>query len=61
MLEKILSNALFQDICTALINIASAALDRDLRAEGRTPESLGIENIKSILRDSGKAGILFSA
>jgi len=48
-------------ICTALINIASAALDRDLRAEGRTPESLGIENIKSILRDSGKAGILFSA
>ena len=41
-------------ICTALIEIASAALGRDLRAEGRTPEKLGRENIHRILRDCGK-------
>ncbi len=41
-------------ICTALIEIASAALGRDLRAEGRTPEKLGRENIHAILRDCGK-------
>ncbi len=44
-------------ICTALINIASAALGRSMRAEGRTPASLGIENMKAILRDSGKREI----
>ncbi len=38
-------------IATSLIEIASAALGRDLRAEGRTPEGLGTENIKMILQD----------
>lgn len=41
-------------ICTALIEIASAALGRSMRAEGRTPEKLGIENIYKILEDCGK-------
>ena len=39
-------------IATALIEIASAALGRDLRAEGRTPEKLGKENIQRILQDA---------
>ena len=39
-------------VCTSLIEIASTALGRDLRAEGRTPESLGIENINKIIDDS---------
>lgn len=39
-------------ITTALIEIASAALGRDLRIEGRTPEKLGRENIKKILEDA---------
>ena len=39
-------------ITTALIEIASAALGRDLRFEGRTPEKLGRENIKKILEDA---------
>ena len=38
-------------IASGLIAIASAALGRDLRAEGRTPEGLGKENIKRILKD----------
>ncbi len=41
-------------ICTALIEIASAALGRDLRAEGRTPEKLGWDNIHRIMKDCGK-------
>lgn len=41
-------------IASGLISIASAALGRDLRAEGRTPEGLGMENIRTILRDCGK-------
>ncbi len=44
-------------ICTALIEIASAALGRSMRAEGRTPERLGIENIDRILTDCGKAAV----
>ena len=40
-------------ICTALIEIAGAALGRSMRQEGRTPERLGQENIKAILRDCG--------
>lgn len=36
-------------ITTALIEIASAALTRDLRAEGRTVERLGIENLQKII------------
>lgn len=38
-------------IATSLIEIASAALGKDLRANGRTPERLGIENIQKILKD----------
>lgn len=38
-------------ICTSLIEIASAALGRDLRSEGRTIERLGMENIQMILND----------
>lgn len=44
-------------IASGLIAIASAALNRDLRAEGRTPERLGMENIEMILRDCGKREI----
>lgn len=40
-------------ICTALIEIASAALGRSLRTEGRTLESLGMNNIRMILEDAG--------
>lgn len=38
-------------VTAALIEIASAALGRNLRAEGRTPEGLGLKNIENILRD----------
>ena len=41
-------------ICTALIEIATAALGRSMREEGRTPEKLGVENIRKILADCGK-------
>ena len=41
-------------ICTALIEIASAALGRSMRAEGRTPDILGKENIEKILQDCKK-------
>lgn len=36
-------------ICTALIEMATAALGRDMRAEGRSLETLGEENVKTIL------------
>lgn len=39
-------------IATALINLANAALGRDLRAEGRTPERLGIAHIREIIEDT---------
>jgi hypothetical protein len=32
--------------------MASAALNRDMRTQGRTPKRLGIENIEMILADS---------
>lgn len=38
-------------VCTSLIEMASAALGRDLRAEGRTIDILGEENISKILSD----------
>lgn len=38
-------------IASALIEIASAALNRDLRKEGRTLEKLGTANIKIIIAD----------
>lgn len=42
-------------VCSGLINIASAALGRDLRAEGRTLERLGRENIEKIFADSSRS------
>lgn len=44
-------------IASGLIAIASAALGRDLRIEGRSPEGLGLENIGIILKDCGKKEI----
>lgn len=41
-------------ICTALIEIASAALGRDLRKEGRTLERLGEDMLDRILQDREK-------
>ena len=41
-------------ICTALIEMATAALGRDMRIEGRTPEKLGSDNIQRIIDDSIK-------
>jgi opine dehydrogenase len=38
-------------ICTALINIASAALGRDLRLKGRTIERLGEDVLEKIIKD----------
>ena len=40
-------------ITTSLIELATAALGRDMRAEGRSPEKLGDENIAKILLDCG--------
>ena len=37
-------------VCTALIEIANAALSRDLRENGRSLERLGMENIRKILK-----------
>lgn len=42
-------------ICTSLIEIASAALGRDMRAEGRTLEKLGQENVDRIISDTRQA------
>lgn len=42
-------------VCTGLINLASAALGRDLRAEGRTLQRLGQENVEMIFADSGRS------
>lgn len=41
-------------ICTALIDMASAALGRDLRSEGRTVERLGEGNLERIIQDREK-------
>lgn len=38
-------------VCTSLIQIASAMLERNFRAEGRTVEKLGIDTIKKIMAD----------
>ena len=52
MLEALgLSMDIKTPITTALIEIASAALGRDLRKEGRTIDKLGKENIQKILSD----------
>lgn len=39
-------------VCSALINLASAALDRDFRKLGRTIDKLGVDNIRKVLEDS---------
>lgn len=39
-------------ICTSLIEMATAALGRDMRVEGRTPEKLGQKNISLIISDA---------
>lgn len=39
-------------ICTALIEIATVALGRSMRTEGRTPQRLGFENIEKIITDA---------
>jgi len=41
-------------ICTALIEMASAALGRDMREGGRTPDRLGKDNVKRILDNCGR-------
>lgn len=41
-------------IASSLIALSSAALERDLRAEGRTLERLGIGNIEKILKDCSR-------
>lgn len=38
-------------VCTALIELATAALGRDMRAEGRTLERLGAENVQKIFEN----------
>ncbi len=43
-------------VCSALIQIASAALGRDLRLEGRTTERLGEDNIKQIIGEKKGMG-----
>ncbi|HHU91357.1 MAG TPA: NAD/NADP octopine/nopaline dehydrogenase [Clostridiaceae bacterium] len=40
-------------ICSSLIDIASAALGRDLRSVGRTLERLGKDNLERILQEVG--------
>lgn len=40
-------------VCTSLIELASAALGKDFRKEGRTLKQLGEENIRKILNDAG--------
>ena len=42
-------------ICTSLIEIASAALGRDLRAEGRTMERLNVNVVNELLQDSQRS------
>ena len=38
-------------VCTGLINIATAALGRELRLQGRTLESLGTSILEEIIED----------
>lgn len=45
-------------ICTSLINIASSALGRNLRLEGRTIEGLGAELLKLIINDREEVKML---
>ncbi|MGI6623795.1 MAG: NAD/NADP octopine/nopaline dehydrogenase family protein [Limnochordia bacterium] len=53
MLEALASRlGVSSPVCTALIEIASAALGRDLRVEGRTVDRLGSQNIDKILEDT---------
>ena len=38
-------------VCTALIEIANAALKRDMRRGGRTLDQLGMDNIRKIVNN----------
>lgn len=40
-------------VASSFIELASAALGRDLRAQGRTPERLGADYVRAILKDCG--------
>lgn len=42
-------------VCSALIELASAALGEDMRLHGRSLEALGLENVRAILKD-GRGG-----
>lgn len=44
-------------LATSLIEIASAALNRDLRKCGRNVNNLGMHNINALLKDNGKEQI----
>ena len=44
--------AIATPVCTALIELASAALGRDMRSCGRTVAALGEESIRTILNDA---------
>lgn len=45
-------------VAGALIELASAALGRDLRSQGRTLEALGRENVEAILKEAKGGAIL---
>ncbi len=45
-------------VCTSLINIASAALDRNFRMEGRSIERLGSEILENIIIDREEVALL---
>lgn len=42
-------------VASALIELAGAALGRDMRENGRTCERLGWENIEAVLSDRAEA------
>lgn len=52
LLESLgIDNNVATPICTSLIEMASAALNRDLRLEGRTVKQLGKQTIQTILQE----------
>ena len=52
LLESLgLENKVPTPICTSLIEVASAALERDLRVEGRTIKRLGEQSLQQILKE----------
>ncbi len=45
-------------VCTALIELASAALGRNLRSDGRTVERLGVDALEEIMRNKAAGAAL---